>query len=95
MGPLPRTPSGKQYVVVAVDHFTKWTEAQALEEADAQTIATFIYNDIIARHGIPTILTSDRGTKFVNEFITIMCQQYKIRHIVTTAYHPQANGQVE
>jgi hypothetical protein len=95
MGPLPRTPNGKRYVVVAVDHFTKWTEARALEEADAQNIATFLYEEIIARHGVPSILTSDRGTEFVNELITIMCNKYKIRHIVTTAYHPQANGQVE
>jgi len=47
MGPLPRTLTGKRYVVVAVDHFTKWVEARALEEADAQSIATFIYEDII------------------------------------------------
>src|SRR5256885_955708 len=43
MGPLPRTMTGKRYIVVAVDHFTKWVEAKAIEEADAQTIVPFIY----------------------------------------------------
>ncbi len=95
MGPLPRTPGGKHYIIVATDHFTKWTEAQAIEEADAQNIATFIYQEIISRHGVPSILISDRGTEFVNELITILCREFKIRHVVTTAYHPQANGQVE
>src|SRR5690349_19759314 len=94
-GPLPRTLSGKRYIVVAIDHFTKWIEARALEEADAQSIVQFIYEDIICRHGVPTLMTTDRGTEFVNELITTLSEVYKIRHIRTTAYHPQGNGQVE
>ena len=94
-GPLPRTLSGKRYIVVAIDHFTKWIEARALEEADAQTITHFLYEDIICRHGVPTLMTSDRGTEFVNEMITALADVYKIKHIRTTAYHPQGNGQVE
>ena len=95
MGPLPRTLTGKRYIVVAVDHFSKWVEAKALEDADAQSITTFIYEDVICRHGIPQILTSDRGTEFVNDLITALTRVYKIQHIKTTAYHPQGNGQVE
>lgn len=95
MGPLPRTPTGKRYIVVAIDHFSKWVEAKALEEADAQSISQFIYEDIICRHGVPVILTSDRGTEFVNELITALTRVYKIHHIKTTAYHPEGNGQTE
>jgi hypothetical protein len=95
MGPLPRTTTGKRYIVVAVDHFTKWVEARALEEADAQSIVQFLYDEIICRHGTPTLMTTDRGTEFVNELVTALTNVYKIRHIRTTAYHPQGNGQVE
>jgi hypothetical protein len=95
MGPLPRTPTGKRYIVVAIDHFSKWVEAKALEEADAQEITQFIYEDIICRHGVPNILTSDRGTEFVNELIAALTRTYKIHHIKTTAYHPEGNGQTE
>ena len=94
-GPLPRTLTGKRYIVVAVDHFTKWIEAKALETADAQSITHFLYQDVICRHGVPTLLTTDRGTEFVNEMIHIFTDVYKIQHIQTTAYHPQGNGQVE
>jgi transposase InsO family protein len=95
MGPLPKTLTGFRYVVVAIDHFTKWVEARALEEADAQSITRFLYEDIICRHGVPTILSSDKGSEFVNEMITALTNVYKIKHIKTTAYHPQGNGQVE
>ena len=95
MGPLPRTWTGKRYVVVAIDHFSKWVEAQALEANDAQSVLTFIYEEIICRHGVPQIITSDRGSEFVNELIKALARVYKIHHIRTTAYHPQGNGQTE
>ena len=95
MGPMPKTPTGKRYVVVAIDHFTKWVEARALEEADAQSIVQFLYEDVICRHGVPTLMTTDRGTEFINELVTALASVYKIHHIRTTAYHPQGNGQVE
>src|SRR4051812_6930317 len=95
MGPLPRTPQGHRYIFVAIDHFSKWVEAVPSEQADAQSIIKFIYDDIICHHGIPTLLTSDRGTEFVNELLATLTTVYKIKHIKTTAYNPQANGQVE
>jgi len=95
IGPLPRTLRGNRYIIMAVDYLTKYPEARALQLADALSIAPFIYEDIICRHGIPEELTSDRGTEFINELIRTLCQQYKIRHITTTAYHPQGNGLTE
>ena len=95
MGPLPMTMSGKRYIVIAVDHFTKWVEIRALESNDAQSIASFFHEDVICRYGVPEILTTDQGSEFVNELLTILTNTYHIRHIKTTAYHPQGNGQVE
>jgi hypothetical protein len=40
-------PNGKWYIILAIDHFTKYIEARALEDADAQSIAAFIHDDII------------------------------------------------
>jgi len=40
-------------------------------------------------------MTTDRGTEFVNEMTSILASIYKIKHIRTTTYHPQGNGQVE
>src|SRR5438552_18340761 len=95
MGPLPRTLTGKRYIILAVDFFTKWIEEIAVEDADAQTITKFIYFDIICRHGVPKQITSDRGTEFLNELVEEMERTYHIKHIRTTAYHPQGNGLTE
>lgn len=78
-----------------MDFFTKYLEGIAVEEADAQTVAKFLHSDIICRHGVPKELTSDRGTEFVNTLIEELSRTYHIKHIKTTAYHPQGNGQTE
>src|SRR5829696_8708845 len=95
MGPLPITKSEKRYIVIAVDHFTKWVELHAIESNDAQSIASFFHEDVICRHGVPEILTTNQGTEFINEFLAILTRTYHIHHIKTTTYHPQGNGQVE
>jgi len=70
-------------------------EARALHDATAQSIVSFIYEEIICCHGVPEVLSSDRGSEFVNELVTALASVYKINLIRTTAYHPQGNGQVE
>jgi hypothetical protein len=95
MGPLPRTLTGKRYIVLAIDFFTKWIEAEAIEEADAQTVVKFIHSKIVCQHGVPEQITSDRGTEFLNELVQEFERTYRIKHIKTTAYHPQGNGLTE
>jgi Integrase zinc binding domain/Integrase core domain len=95
VGPLPRTTQGNRYIIVAIDYLTKWPEARALQLADALSIAPFLYEDIICRHGIPTEVTTDRGTEFVNQLMETLWKKFKVRHITTTTYHPQGNGLVE
>ena len=95
IGPLPISINGNRYVVLAVDFFTKYVEARPLVQANAQAIAEFIHEDIICRHGVPREMTSDRGTEFVNQLLLELSKKFKIKHIKTTAYHPQGNGQTE
>ena len=59
VGPLPRTRQNNRYIVTAMDYLTKWPEARALEEATAEKVANFIYEDIICRHGCPAKILSD------------------------------------
>ena len=47
VGPLPRTKKGNKYIIVAIDYLTKWSEAKAVQKANAKTAAIFIYEEII------------------------------------------------
>ena len=63
-GPLPLTTKRNRYIVVAMDYFTKWPKAQAIPDAKAETVAKFVFESIICRHGVPKEILSDRGTSF-------------------------------
>ncbi len=56
VGPLPITREGNRYIVVAMNYFSRWPEARPLKAVNADTVATFLYEEIIYRFGAPRIL---------------------------------------
>lgn len=95
VGPLPLTKNGNKYIIVAMDYLTKWPEAKATPSATAEDTEKFIYEEIICRHGCPQKILTDRGTHFNNRLIDSLMERFKIRHLLSTPYHPQTNGLVE
>ena len=91
---LPKVDNMK-YVVVAIDYFSKWSEARALPDKSAVSVARFLYDDIICRHGCPLIHITDQGREFTNALVSELFKLTGTQQRVTTAYHPQANGLVE
>lgn len=84
-----------RYVVVAVCYFSKWCEARALVDKTAVSVAKFLYDDIICRHGCPEIQISDQGREFVNKLSDELFRLTGTQQRVTSPYHPQVNGLVE
>ncbi|MCO5559629.1 hypothetical protein L7F22_013230 [Adiantum nelumboides] len=84
-----------QYIIVATDYLTKWTEAKATRKNDARTTAAFLYENVFTRYGLPIEIVSDRGTHFLNEVIEYLLSEFMVIHNKSAPYHPQANGQVE
>src|SRR3990170_5734836 len=95
VGPLPITERGNRYIVVAMDYFTRWPEAKPLKSANAETVATFIYEEIICRYGIPKVIQSDQETHFMNELLKNLIERFKIKHSLSSPYHLQSNGLVK
>ncbi|GJY41313.1 putative nucleotidyltransferase, ribonuclease H [Tanacetum coccineum] len=93
MGPFPQS-RGNKYILVAVDYVSKWVEAQALPTNDARVVVKFL-RSLFARFGVPKALISDRGTHFCNSQLEKALQRYGVTHKLSTAYHPQSNGQTE
>src|SRR6266540_917580 len=86
---------GNRYIVIAMDYFTKWPIAKAIKEATVKTVSKFIYEKIICKHGCPQVLQSDQDTHFVNRVIQDLSEKFRIKHRLSTLYHPQTNGLVE
>src|SRR6266498_2884230 len=95
VGPLTETSRGNKYIVVAIDYFTKYPEARVLINTNAKSVANFIYEDIIYRHGCLRKLISDREIHFNNQVIERLLEKFKIQYNLSTSYHPKTNGLVE
>ena len=87
--------SGHRYIVAAIDYLTKYVEARPLRFQTSSEIALFLYEDIICRHGCPTIMVTDNGKPFLSGLVRKVCQAYSIIHKTTTPYNPQSNGLIE
>ena len=90
----PKSSSGHEFILVAIDYFTKWVEATSYAKLNAAKVATFIISHIIGRYGAPHELISDRGVHFRGEVYTLL-QRYGIQHYRSSAYRPQKNRAVE
>ena len=95
LGPFPVTNDGNRYIVVFSDYYTRWPEAFALPSTEASLIANLLVDKILARHGAPKTLLSDRGSNFLASIVTEVCKLLNTRQLRTTSYHPQTDGLVE
>ncbi|XP_059436575.1 uncharacterized protein LOC132169575 [Corylus avellana] len=95
VGPLPTGKGGVRFIVVAVDYFTKWAEAEALVNITAKNIEKFLWRNVICRYGIPHAFVTDNGKQFDCESFRNWCAGLHVRQYFSSLGHPQANGQVE
>ncbi|KII60618.1 Retrovirus-related Pol polyprotein from transposon 17.6 [Thelohanellus kitauei] len=95
IGPLPTTPMGNKYILLMVDQFTKWPEAVATRNQDAETTANIFMGNIVSRFGVPKKIITDQGRQFESATFKGLCEGLEIEKARTSAYHPQSNGIAE
>ena len=61
VGPLPTAPAQKKLLLVAIDYFNKWIEAEAFSSIKDRDVTQFIWKNIVCRFGIPRSIMSDNG----------------------------------
>lgn len=94
VGPLPVS-KGNSYLFTIIDRFTRWPEAIPMFDMSTASCAQALIQGWLSRFGVPSIITSDRGTQFTSELWDNVTRHLGISLHRTTAYHPQANGLVE
>jgi len=92
---LPKTKKGNRYLLVIVDHFSKYGEAIPMPDQKTETILDAFLKHWVWRFGAPNRLHSDQGTNFESNLFQEMCKRLHIVKTRTLAYHPQSNGAVE
>ena len=94
VGPLTKAPGGFNYLLVAVDKFSKWIEVRPITSIRSEQAVLF-FTDIIHRFGIPNSIITDNGTQFTGKKFLKFCDNHHIRVDWAAVAHPQTNGQVE
>ncbi|GJS30510.1 putative reverse transcriptase domain-containing protein [Tanacetum coccineum] len=93
---LPRTSSGHDTIWVIVDRLTKFAYFLPMrEDFEMDRLARLYQNDIVARHGVPILIISDRDSRFTLMFWQSMQEALGTRLDMSTTYHPQTDGQSE
>ena len=59
--PLPQGKGQVKFLLIAIDYFTKWVEAEALATITKSRIQSFVWKNIICRFGIPLTIILDNG----------------------------------
>ena len=94
LGPLPLIAGQVKYLIVAIDYFAKWIEAEPLSSITAAQARKFVWRNISTQFGITEALITDNGTQFANRKFRDFLSNYKVRHHFISVEHPQANRQV-
>ncbi|WKA06534.1 hypothetical protein VitviT2T_024430 [Vitis vinifera] len=90
----PNSSSGHEFILVAIDYFTKWVEAASYARLTLAGVSSFIRSHIICLYEVSHELISDRGLHFRAEVDTLL-QRYGIQHRRLFVYRLQTNGVVE
>jgi len=92
---LPES-EGKTQIMVVVDRFTKMAYFIGLHEnATAKDVADTFLREVWNLHGLPTEIISDMVGKFSGKFWESLCKMLGVKRRMSTAYHPQTDGQTE
>ncbi|GJR02866.1 putative reverse transcriptase domain-containing protein [Tanacetum coccineum] len=93
---LPKTANGYDTIWVIVDRLTKSAHFLPMRENDPMEKLMKLYmKEVVTRHGVPVSIISDRDGRFTSLFWQALHKALGTRLDMSTAYHPETDGQSE
>ncbi|GJT72360.1 putative reverse transcriptase domain-containing protein [Tanacetum coccineum] len=93
---LPKTSTGQDTIWVIVDRLTKSAHFLPIKKTDSmEKLMRQYLKEVVSRHGVPVLIISDRDSKFTSHFWHSLNKALGTQLDISTAYHPQTDGQSE
>ncbi|KAJ9528398.1 hypothetical protein QJQ45_020321 [Haematococcus lacustris] len=87
---------GFDSILVFVDRLSKMVHLVPTKESiSAFDMATHFFHEVVRLHGMPASVITDRGPHFNSHFWEHVCALCKVAHCMSSAYHPESDGQTE
>ena len=88
VSPFPKAAGNKRYLLVDMDYFTKWVEAEPLVNIKVVDAKKFVWRNIVTRFGVPRTLISDNGLQFDSRAFRRYCSELGITNMYSTLAYP-------
>ena len=95
IGPFSPGKGQTKHLLVTVDYFTKWIEAEPLATITARNVQNFVWKNIVCQFDIPHSIVSDNGRQFIDQGLMTFYNDLGIKSLTSSVEHPQTNGQAE
>jgi transposase InsO family protein len=96
VGPLPKSVSGHDMILVIIDRLTKMAIFIATySTATSKDTAELFLREVFRHHGLPSSIISDRDPRFTAKFWEALQKALGVKLLMSTAEHPQTDGQAE
>ncbi|GKE51701.1 reverse transcriptase domain-containing protein [Tanacetum coccineum] len=93
---LPKTTNSYDTIWVIVDRLTKFAHFLPMRETDPiEKLIKLYMKEVVTRHGVPISIISDRDGRFTSLFWKALNKALRNRLDMSTAYHPETDGQSE
>jgi len=95
IGPFAPGKGQEKFLLVGVDYFTKWIEAEPLASIVAKNVQNIVWQGIVCRFGVSHTIIIDNGRQFIDRGLQYFYEDLGIKSITISVEHPQINGQVK
>ena len=94
VGPLRKSKSGHEYLLTVLCASTRFPAAFPLRNITAKSVCDALIN-FFTNFGLPSVIQSDQGSNFMSKLFKQLTSVLGIKHICSTAYHPESQGALE